>query len=270
MRPPLGAELLKQSRQRALLFWGFFAVPLFATFFAFLLEVSAARSSALLASAEIHPIRSMMRAVGVGGNPLAQLFFAIGAAALFAVEYRHSSWRHIVPRCSRPALMLAKLEAFAILAAASLLLACAGDAIANLILPVFRGVAMSDSAPATFAGLLLAWLTSWAELMALAGSVAFMAVATRSTMGAILPPFLLSLGSSLAESYFIDSSGPPMPIPLPTFAGDAVRAWIWAQGTEASAAAPGAAIGAAVLLAWTVISFGAALSLFQRQDLAQE
>ena len=252
------------------MFWGFLAVPMFATLAAFALELSMAGAHSLAAALEVHPIRSAMRAVALGGNPVAQLFFAIGAAGLFTVEYRYSAWRHVVPRCSRPRLMLAKLAAFALLAAGSLTLICAGDALASLVLPLTRGVAMTDAPPATFAGLLAAWLTSWLELMALAGLVALMAVTTRSTLGAVLPPFLLAMAAAFAESYFISASGVPTPVPLPTFAADSIRAWLWSQGPESAAFAPGALIGAAVLPLWTAASFGAALLIFRRQDLAEE
>jgi ABC-2 type transport system permease protein len=267
---PIGAELLKQSRQRALLFWGFLAVPMFATLAAFALELSMAGAHSLAAALEVHPIRSAMRAVALGGNPIAQLFFAIGAAGLFTVEYRYSSWRHIVPRCSRSRLMLAKLAAFAALSAASLALVCAGDFLASLVLPLTRGVAMTDVPPAGLAALLAAWLTSWLELMALAGLVALMAVSTRSTLGAILPPFLLAMAAAFAESYFISAAGVPTPIPLPTFAADSIRAWLWSEGPEAAAFAPGALIGAIVLPVWIAASFGAAMAIFERQDLAEE
>jgi hypothetical protein len=267
---PIGAELLKLSRQRAILFWGFLVVPMFATLAAFALELSMAGAHSLAAALEVHPIRSAMRAVALGGNPVAQLFFATGAAGLFVVEYRYSAWRHIVPRCSRPRLMLAKLAAFAFLAAGSLVLVCAGDGLASLVLPLTRGVAMTDSPPATLAALLAALLTSWFELMALAGLVALMAAATRSTLGAILPPFLLSMAAAFAESYFISASGVPSPVPLPTFAADSIRAWLWSQGPDSAAFAPGALIGAIVLPLWTAISFGAAMIIFQRQDLAEE
>jgi hypothetical protein len=267
---PIGAELLKLSRQRAILFWGFLVVPMFATLAAFALELSMAGAHSLAAALEVHPIRSAMRAVALGGNPIAHLFFATGAAGLFVVEYRYSSWRHVVPRCSRPRLMLAKLAAFGLLAAASLALICAGDGLASLVLPLTRGVAMTDAAPATLAAFVVAWLTSWMELMALAGLVALMAVTTRSTLGAILPPFLLSLAAAFAESYFISAAGVPTPVPLPTFAADSIRTWLWSQGPDSAAFAPGAMIGAIVLPAWTVASFGAALLIFRRQDLAEE
>ena len=267
---PIGAELLKQSRQRVLLFWGFLAVPMFATLAAFALELSMAGAHSLAAALEVHPIRSAMRAVAIGGNPIAQLFFAIGAAALFTVEYRYSSWRHVVPRCSRPRLMLAKLAVFALLAALSLALICAGDGLASLVLPLTKGVPMTDAPPATAAALLAAWLTSWLELMALAGLVALMAVGTRSTLGAILPPFLLSMAAAFAESYFVSASGVVAPVPLPTFAADSIRAWLWSQGPEAAAFAPGALIGAIVLPIWILASFGVAMAIFQRQDLAEE
>jgi hypothetical protein len=57
-------------------------------------------------------------------------------------------------------------------------------------------------------------------------------------------------------------------LPLPTFAADAVRSWI--AGGEGGASADAAAIGAAALVAWCLLTYGAAAFLFSRQDLTSE
>jgi hypothetical protein len=263
---PIGAELLKQSRQRGLLFWGFLAVPLFLILAAVALESVAPTVSGAPLSVEVHPIRSAIRAMSVGGNPIAHLFFAIGAAAIFCVEYRHSSWRHIVPRGSRPALLTAKLGAFALFAAGSLVLLLAGELLASAAPALARGLKMADAPPATLSGLALSFLVSFVELLTLGAIVALLAVLTRSTLGAILPAFLLSLGASSVEAFLAPTGDQMAMVPLPTFAGDAVRSWIMAGGASSQSAA----MAALVLLAWVAVPFGAAVLLFGRQDLSEE
>lgn len=262
----VAAELLKLVRQRGAFFWGFLALPGLLTLIAFALESLApvAAGGAPLAL-EVHPVRSAVRAMSIAGNPVAQLFVAAGAAAIFAVDYRHQAWRHLVPRRRRSALLAAKMAAYALLAAFSLALLLAGDSAASLVGPLARGLAMTDVPPATPANLALAWLVSWLELVALGGTVAFLAVATRSALGAILPAFLFALASATLEAGLNLQGDDLARLPLPTLAADALRSWILG-----GASATAAATAAAALVAWTALSCGAALFLFARQDLASE
>lgn len=262
----VAAEWLKLARQRGAFFWGFLALPAFLTLVAFALEsVAPVAAGGAPLALEVHPLRSAIRALSVAGNPVAQLFLAAGAAAIFAVDYRHSAWRHLVPRRRRSALFAAKAALFAWLAAASLTLLLAGDAAASLVAPLARGFAMTDVAPATPANLALAWLVSWLELVALGGTVALLAIATRSALGAILPAFLLSLAAATLEAGLNLQGDALAMLPLPTLAADAVRAWILG-----GASATGALIAVAALLAWSAATYGGALLLFARQDLAAE
>jgi hypothetical protein len=265
MMVPLRAELLKQSRQRALLFWGFAALPLFLTLIALALEAVVPGVGGSPLSVEVHPIRSAMRALSVGGNPIAHLFFATGAAGIFCVEYRHASWRHIVPRAGRTGLMTAKLAAYVLFIAASLAAFLAGDLLASLAPALARGMTIVDAPPATLAGLAGSLLVSFVELLALGAVVALMAVLTRSTLGAIFPAFLLSLGAASIEAFLALDGDRLAMVPLPTFAADAVRSWIMG-----GASGQGALLGGAVLAAWVASPFAAALLVFRRQDLGEE
>jgi hypothetical protein len=267
---PLRAELLKQSRQRSLLFWGFGAVPLFLTLIAVALEAAVPGVGGSPLSVEVHPIRSAMRALSVGGNPIAHLFFATGAAAIFCVEYRHASWRHIVPRASRTGLMTAKFAAYALFMCVSLVLLLAGDLLASLAPAVARGMKIVDVPPATLAGLAMSFLVSFVELLALGALVGLMAVLTRSTLGAIFPTFLMSLAAASFEAFLTLEGDRMAMVPLPTFAADAVRSWISAGPEGGGASGQGALAGGAILLAWTVVPFAAAVLVFRRQDLGEE
>lgn len=270
MRLSVGAEIIKLTRQRAGLFWGFLFIPLFTAFVTLALVGGAPPPLAETdATSTIQPFHSAARALNVGGNPIAQLFYAIGAAAIFAVEYRHSGWRHIVPRASRWTLIVSKFATFALFAALSLALVVLGDVLVTAAVPAMRG----SSPPmvdinATGAGIVVSsFLISLLELTVLAGLVALVTVATRSATGAIIAPFLVSLAATMLESYLAGLGGGL--IPLPTFAGDALRQWL-TEGAGARDAARAGLFGLATLLGWAGVSFCATIALFSRQDLVSE
>jgi ABC-2 type transport system permease protein len=271
MRRLIEAEIIKLTRQRAALFWGFLFLPIFKTFITLaLVGVGPPPLATGHAADAIQPLHFAARALAIGGNPIAQLFYAVGAAAIFAVEYRHSGWRHIVPRASRWTLIIAKFANFALFAAISLALVALGDLTVTVVLPLLRGSSPSiaDLNLASAGMVALALLISLAELTVLAGLVAFVAVATRSAIGAIIAPFLLSLSATMAESY-LSGAGDSALVPLPTFAGDALRHWL-ADGAGAPAFSHAAMLGAATLLVWAAASIGATIMLFSRQDLVSE
>ncbi|MDF7777305.1 ABC transporter permease [Sphingomonas sp. AOB5] len=256
------AELTKLTRQRGATFWGFLAIPLLLTMIACVLASIGAPPGS---TAEVRAIRSLLRALSIAGNPIAQLFFAVGAAAIFAVEYRHSGWRHLVPRRSRSTLMLAKMAAFLIGAFVSLMLVAAGDILASMAVPLIRGAApvAADWKAGASLAILLTVLVSLVELAILGASVALVAVVTRSGMAAILVPFLVALACAVAQTQFDG------PVPLPAFAADTLRAMIAAPFESR---APDASVwtGLAVLLGWLAATIGLTLALFQRQDLTSE
>jgi ABC-2 type transport system permease protein len=269
MRLSLRAEIIKLTRQRAVLFWGFLFIPVFTTFITCVLVGGGPPPLVVHPGANvIQPLHSAARALNVGGNPIAQLFFAIGAAGIFSVEYRYSGWRHIVPRAPRWTLIVSKFLAFAVFATASLALVALGNLLVVAALPFALGArpVIADLDLVSAGLLLMSFLISLVELVVLAGLVALVAVATRSAMGAIIAPFLLSLGAAMAESYFGGFGAAP--VPLPTFAGDAMRYWLTAGGTAEGARA--GLFGLATLLSWGVASMGATIFLFARQDLVSE
>jgi ABC-2 type transport system permease protein len=269
MRLSVSAEILKLRRQQAVLFWGFLFVPLFTTLLSCVLDGGFSPAPPGVTARVVAPLHSAIRALRVGGNPIAHLFYAVGAAALFAGEYRYSGWRHLVPRATRASLLVSKYATFAIFAAFSLTLAAGGDAAVILLLPLGRGLrpVVTDADGASALLLLTSFLISLAELMTLAAMVAFLATLSRAAIGAIIAPFLLSLTASLTEAWLAGSAGGA--IPLPTFAGDALRTWATTPD-PAPAIAQAALIGIATLAGWSAAGFGGAIWLFERQDLVGE
>lgn len=263
------AELIKLLHQRGALFWGFFALPFVLILLAIALDGSV--DPGKTGTIEIHPVRVVLHALAMGGNPIAHLFFAVGAGALFALEYRYATWRLLVPRRRRSGLLLAKLIAFLVLASFSLLLVSLGNLISIYAVPWFRGGHPFTTEPldAGIIAIASTFVVSILELAALAAMVALMAVLTRSTLGAILPPFLLAIGSSTAEAYL--GNGPGSLIALPGAANDQLRS-ILSIGFDGNEALPSAqpVLAVAIAIAWFVLPLGIALFLFARQDLAGE
>lgn len=254
----ISAEILKLRRQRAALFWGFLLVPAFMTLVSLLLGGALLKPPPGVVIGDVQLFRSAIRTVSVAGNPIAQLFYAIGAAAIFAVEYRYSGWRHLVPRASRERLILAKFATFALFAAISLTLALLGDLLISLATPLLHGGApvIADASPAAIATLALGFVISLAELLALGATVALVAIATRSGMGAIIGPFILSLAAGGAGAYLGKSV---QHLPYPAFAAEALRD---------GAASP--LLAWAILIGWTGACLALAIALFRRQDLVSE
>lgn len=258
----IAAEILKLRRQRAAFFWGFLLVPIFMTFVTLLLGGVLLKPPPGVVIGDVQLFRSAIRTVSVAGNPIAQLFYAIGGAAIFAVEYRYSGWRHIVPRASRERLLLAKFATFAIFAALSLALALAGDVLISLASPLLHGAspAVADASGAALAALILTFAISFAELMALGALVALVAIASRSAMGAIIAPFLLALGLAAAGAYL----GKEVEhLPFPSYAAEILREW-------ARTGAPSPWLALATLIVWTGGGIALAIALFRRQDLVSE
>lgn len=258
------AELTKLAHQRGATFWGFVAMPLLVTLIASALAGIGAPGGG---ATEVRAVRSLLRALSVTGNPFAQLFYALGAAALFAVEYRHAGWRHLVPRRSRSALMLAKFAAFLIAGAASIALAAAGSLFASFVMPWLAGSAAKpvDWSAAAPAAILLSALLSLAELAVLGAIVALVTVITRSAMAAILIPFLLTLASIVAQIQFGWTDAP-----LPSFAAETLRAMLAAPFEGRQAPPANALAQAAVLTGWIGALLALTLAAFERQDLTSE
>ena len=262
------AELSKLVRQRGTFFWAFVALPCFLILFAAVLGSAAPPGAGAV---EIRPIRTLLRSVGAAGNPFVQLFLAIGAASLFALEYRYATWRLLVTRRSRHALLAAKLIAFLIAAAASLVLLSLGNLIAIYLPAMVRGAhpIASEAMGAGAIAIALTMLVSMLQLLSLAALVALMAVLTRSTMGAILPPFLLAFASAAIQAYI--GGEPGTMLALPGAAADLLRAGIASGFDGARIVTASQAVAAlAIAAAWFMVPMAAVVVLFRRQDLASE
>jgi len=265
LRQAISAETYRAVRNPRALFWAYALVPLFILIFGLGIEL-AVRIETRSAIPPVEPLRLAIRSLGAGGNPVAQLFYAIGAAALVANEYRWESWRLIAPRNTRSNLILAKYAIYLSCAAISLVAIIGAEFVSTLAGAAINGapVTWTVAGAPGWAGLAAAWIASFAELAVLGAIAMAGAVATRSLLGGAMPIFLFSLGQSLLLAFAQPPPGINRATLLPVQAGDLMRAW--AQG----GAGIDALAGAAVLLAWTILFLVAAIALFARQDLSRE
>ena len=260
-------ELYRARRNRAVLFWAYWAVPLALVLFGAALDLIALvhlrgapgqRSFADVAAAPLY----------LAGNPFVHILYAAGAASLVAGEYRWETWRLIVPRSRRSLLIGAKLLVFAWLAGLALLFALVGSTgLRALAQGLSGGLERWTVDAATLLRLAAAFGASLLEILVLGAFVAIAAVRTRSVLAATLVGFGASLALTLALEYL----GPLPPaspaLALPPFAGDVVRDW---AGSGRGDLASPAMTGLAALALWAALLSAAAMLAFRRQDLARE
>src|SRR4029453_7346398 len=87
----------------------------------------------LLASGTLAMGEALVTAAGNFANPLVLLFVLIGAATLYAGDYRWETWRLISARNTRTNLLLGKLATVAWLALAAMALMLVASVAENLI-----------------------------------------------------------------------------------------------------------------------------------------
>lgn len=264
MRPLLSAEMLKLLRQPALLFWGYLAVPLVALLFKVIIEGLLVVRFGFQAGASVDLFGSAAKSLSLSGNSLAQLLYALGVASVFFFEYRYSTWRLLVPRHARSQLFAAKYLTCLLLLALGLLLAVCGDMLVNLLLLFLKGQGFAGLvlSGGSFAVLVGAFAIALLELAVLAALVAALVILSRSLIGAVIPAFLLAIGSTLLQLYLGADADR---LPLPSYAAQSVRDWLLEGGPAALEMT-----GLAVLVAWCVGLIAVGLFAFSRQQLATE
>lgn len=268
MMPLVKAELTKLSRQRSTLFWGFLAVPIAATLFKLGLQALVLSHSGRIPAPDADFLVSAAQALNISGNSVAQLLFAIGIASVFYVEYRHSTWRHLVPRFSRLHLWTAKFLACLILLSASLVLTAAGSLMLNIgnTLAYGQGISATAFTVSSTSTLALAFAIAFLELAVLAAFVSAITILARSMIAAVIPAFLLGIGATLAQVYFGRTDEV---LPLPSLAAGMLRDWL-AAPVGITAAQGGAPTGFAILSLWLAAAATIGAVAFMRQQLASE
>ena len=261
MNPILSGEMLKLIRQPGILFWGFLAVPLAALLVKLGLAGFVYLRMGQQAGGDVDVLLSAARSLSISGNSLGHLLFALGVASVFYLEYRYATWRLLVPRHGRTYLLGAKLLLSLGWLAFALLVAAFGDMFLTVVFAGLQGQGLMFSA-ASLITFVAAFGIALLELAVLAALVALLVVLFRSMIAAVIPVFLLAIGSTVIQLYL---GADAERLPLPAYAAQYLRDWLLAGGTPVAAA-----MGFAILSGWCLVLTAGGMALFARQQLAAE
>lgn len=283
------AEGFRLSKNRTALFWSLLFVPIISLAIGavtnFVLKGSEtkilgdekmpAELKAALGRGTLDMADALVTAAGNLANPLVLLFVLIGAATLYAGDYRWETWRLISARNSRVNLLLAKLVVVAVLALAAMGFMLLGSVLENLIkAAVFERTltfALTGEAAGRFVGF---FGLSWLRIIQFAMMGMLAAAVTRSLLAALFVPLVFGI----AQFFTPQMLGPMGVMPdawlsilvNPGASIDAIQATI-AGGERAAALPDGLLLKAWVSVSlWTLVPLAGALAWFRKQDLSKE
>jgi ABC-2 type transport system permease protein len=283
------AEGFRLSKNKTALFWSLLFVPIISLAIGavtnFVLKGSETKIlgdekmppelKAALGRGTLDMADALVTAAGNLANPLVLLFVLIGAATLYAGDYRWETWRLISARNSRTNLLLAKLAVVALLALAAMGFMLLGSVLENLIkAAVFERTltfALTGEAAGRFVGF---FGLSWLRIIQFAMMGMLAAVVTRSLLAALFVPLVVGI----AQFFTPQMLGPMGVMPdawlsmlvNPGASIDAIQAVI-AGGERAAALPDGLLLKAWVSVGlWTLAPLAGALAWFRKQDLSKE
>ncbi|MGX1587769.1 hypothetical protein [Brevundimonas diminuta] len=219
--------------------------------------------------------QSLVDAAGALAHPAVLAFLLIGAATVFAGDYRWETWRLITARNSRPNLIMGKAGAVKLLTLAGLALLL----VASMGADVAKGLIFGRSFAFGFGGDeaqsfgLLALLSYVRAVQFLLLSL-LAATMTRSLLAALFVPLVIGVGQ-----FFLAKMSPLFGWQMGDWAtmllfpgeGYELLKVLVQGGMEAALVPAGAAWRALTGLAlWSFAPFFLALWWFQRQDLSKE
>jgi ABC-2 type transport system permease protein len=278
------AEGYRFARNRTAVFWSVLFVPVMALILGVVVSFAAKGNEAKLAevTAELGMISAPLdmgaalvsNTASLAGGPVL-LFVLIGAATLFAGDYRWETWRLIRARNRRSNLILGKLAALIVLAfaamAALLIFSMIGEPVRAAIFEREVTFSLSGGQIGAFFGL---FGLGWLRVIQFAMIALLAAVATRSLLAALFIPMALGAAQGLGAPMLMGMGVMPdswtLQLLLPGQAFDRLgEAILGGEG------APGIPVALQVkawisLIGWTVLPLLAALAIFERQDLSKE
>jgi ABC-2 type transport system permease protein len=267
----IAAERFRLSRDRVSLFWGFGFMPLITMLFSMAgdLFVRIVLRRGVPGETTVDLANRAMGAVAGASGPITALFLLIGAAAIFAGDYRWETWRLVTPRNSRINLLAAKLIVFGEAAAWSLLLTAITSVFAGLFASIVGhatlvGPSVGPAFVGQYAGVVL---VTWLEVLLIGGLAALIGVITRSTLGAVIAGLVVVFVQSTLAATLQATTWKSLLIPA--YTGRVLKTFVTAP-VEARSDAGMAGLALALLLVWFVVLAGGAVVLFRRQDLTKE
>lgn len=277
------SETYRLSRNRTALFWSVLFVPIMGVLLATVGFVVAKANEAklvgklppeLMKGGPLDLGLALVKSAGDFANPAIMMFVLIGAATLYAGDYRWETWRLISARNTRSNLIAGKVVVAVLVIVLATLAALASDVIAGLIQAAVFGrplaFSMTGGAAADF-GLLA--LTGWARILQFTMLGLLAAVMTRSLLAALFAPLVIGIGQFFLPNILLPMGVTPdgwlLPLLSPGLATDLLKAVI-EGGTAADLPDHAAAKGLLGLGLWIGLPFAAAAAWFNRQDLSKE
>jgi ABC-2 type transport system permease protein len=254
-----GAELTKTLRHRTTLIWGFLISPI-AGFALGMMGLGVQSTVNGVVVTHVKPFAAaLISGAAAVQNPFWGLFWLLGGAMIFAGDYRWATFRYVLVRNSRLAILGAKLAVFALLGAVSLVLFGLGEVIVAAVASQRGGSVIPEEGP-SLAAAALAYLAAVLRLTSIGALLALAAVVSRSVVGTIIS-VMVGLIALAALEFRVQLQGPAWLTPgLP---GHAVSALLSGYPTQSLAAL-------ACLVGWVAVPAAVAGWLFSRQDLSRE
>lgn len=283
------AESFRLSKNRTALFWSLLFVPIITVAIGaltnFVLKGSQTKLlgdtkapeqvKLMLAGGPLDLGQALLSAAGDFANPLVLLFVLIGAATLYAGDYRWETWRLISARNSRTNLLLGKLVTVAGLALVAMGLMLVASLAENLIKAGVFERQLTFSMTGKMAGQFLAFTgLSWLRILQFTMMGMLAAVVTRSLLAALFIPLVLGVAQFFTPQMLLPMGVMPdawlAVLVNPAAAADVIKAVI--EGGPGLAALPaGIVVKAwASLALWTLGPLAGSLAWFPRQDLSKE
>lgn len=283
------AEGFRLSKNRSALFWSVLFVPILAVAIGLLTNLvlkgseskllvngkAPAELGQMMASSPLNLGEAMLSAAADLANPLILLFVLIGAATIYAGDYRWESWRLISARNSRPNLLLGKLAVVAIMSLIAMALMLAAGLIENLIKAAVFERQLSFSMTGAMLGQFVGQAAlSWLRIVQFTMMGMLAAVVTRSLLAALFVPLVVGVAQAFSPNMLMPMGLTPdswtAVLLNPGSAVDTISALI-AGGPGAAAMADGAPLKAWLSIAlWTFGPLALSIVWFKRQDLSKE
>lgn len=280
------SETYRLLQNRTAVFWSVFFVPIVGLILSTVGLFVVKSKAAQITGGQLPPELSLSGPLDLGqaiasnagdlANPAILAFLLIGAATLYAGDYRWETWRLISARNNRPNLLLGKVGVLKLLTLAAMVVFLATGAVSEVIKAMIFARPLTFTFGATEAGqFALLFLLSFVRVVQFLMISLLAATVTRSLLAALFIPLVLGVGQ-----FFL--GGPFAPILglepgdwlthllLPGTAFEALQALI-KGGTEAAALPDGIMVKAIISLAlWSIVPLAAAIAWFSRQDLSKE
>ncbi|CAN5283420.1 ABC transporter permease [soil metagenome] len=206
-------------------------------------------------------------------NPMTILFLMIGAAVIYAGDYRWETWRLISARNTRPNLILGKVGIVKLLALTALLIMLVFGFVGEVAKGFIFDRAMSFSLDGAEVGhFLLGLLVSYIRVVQVTLLGLLAAVVTRSLLATMFVPLALSIAQFLLMQSMQLMNWTPTDwyaqFLMPGLATDTLHAAI--KGGMAAPPSGAAWLATVSLILWCVVPLAAAIGWFSRQDLSKE